>query len=210
MKRRTEILRRATEVFVRQGVTGTSIEDIARSVGIKREAIYYYFRSRADILLEIILPQSNALLLGLRSVARSNLSAAEKLRGAIENHLSSFHPAYLEMSVALREDHFMKDEPKLRELRRVWEEYSRLWTVLVREGQERGEFRADVNPKMVAYGILGMCNWLSRWFDPAGDISVDEIIETYFGMITHGILEPAPVAAAKPKIRRERRKPVPA
>lgn len=208
MKRRTEILRRATEVFVRQGVTGTSIEDIARSVGIKREAIYYYFRSRADILLEIILPQSNALLLGLRSVVRSNQTAAEKLRGAIENHLSSFHPAYLEMSVALREDHFMKDEPKLRELRRVWEEYSRLWTALVREGQERGEFRADFNPKMAAYGILGMCNWLSRWFDPSGDISVDEIIETYFGIITRGILDTAP--AAKPKLRRERRKPVPA
>ncbi len=37
MSRRIQILRRATEVFERQGVNRTSIEDIANAVGIKRE-----------------------------------------------------------------------------------------------------------------------------------------------------------------------------
>ena len=40
MSRRMEILRRATEVFERRGVNRTSIEDIAKAVGIKREAVY--------------------------------------------------------------------------------------------------------------------------------------------------------------------------
>jgi len=39
MGRRSEILQRATEVFERKGVTHTSLEDIAREVGIKREDI---------------------------------------------------------------------------------------------------------------------------------------------------------------------------
>ena len=41
MSRKREILRRAAEIFERKGVSDTSIEDIAKAVGIKREGIYY-------------------------------------------------------------------------------------------------------------------------------------------------------------------------
>ena len=79
MSRRAEIIRRATEVFERQGVNRTSFEDIAQAVGIKREAIYYYFKSRAELLLEVILPQSVALLNNIRLIQRTQLSSREKL-----------------------------------------------------------------------------------------------------------------------------------
>ena len=46
MDRRTEILRRAAEIFERKGVSNTSVEDIAGAIGVTREAIYYYFKSR--------------------------------------------------------------------------------------------------------------------------------------------------------------------
>jgi len=113
MSRRAEIVRRATEVFERQGVSRTSFEDIAQAVGIKREAIYYYFKSRADLLLEVIVPQSTALLKNLRLIQQTGLSSRDKLHEAIRNHLDSFNPNYLEMSVALREDHFFDDDARL-------------------------------------------------------------------------------------------------
>lgn len=190
MSRRTEILRRATEVFERQGVNRTSIEDIAKAVGIKREAIYYYFKSRADILLEIILPQSTSLLRGLRSIMRSNLPGREKLHGAIQNHLDSFNPSYLEMSVALREDRFFQDDEKLHELKRIWKEYSDLWIELVRQGQADGSFRAGPDPKLIAFGLLGMVNWVSRWFQPGKGVSIPDVIETYFALAMQGLCPP--------------------
>jgi AcrR family transcriptional regulator len=192
MSRRIEILRRATEVFERQGVNRTSIEDIAKAVGVKREAIYYYFRSRGEILLRIILPQSMSMVMALEGIINSNASDADKLRAAIRNHLDSFNPNYLEMTVALREEHFLDDDPKLKELRRSWREYSALWTRLVAEGQARGGYKPGLDPKMVAFGILGMCNWLSRWYDPSKDVTVEQIIETFYTMTAHGILETAP------------------
>lgn len=187
MSRRTEILRRATEVFERQGVSRTSIEDIAKAVGIKREAIYYYFKSRADILLEITLPESTSLLRGLRAVARSNLSSRDKLHDAIQNHLDSFNPSYLEMSVALREDHFFQDDEKLGELKRVWKDYNDQWIELIREGQADGSFHPDLDPKVVVFGLLGMLNWVSRWFQPGKGVTIPEIIETYFTLATKGL-----------------------
>ena len=187
MGRRSEILRRATEVFERQGVRQTSVEDIAKAVGIKREAIYYYFKGRREILIEIILPQSHALLVNLRNIVQSNRPFSAKLHDAIASHLQSFNPSYLEMTVALREDHFFDSEIKFAELRRVWNEYSNMWTRLIKEGQEAGEFRPGPKPKLIAFAILGMCNWLSRWFDPNKEISIEEIIETYFGFAFEGL-----------------------
>jgi AcrR family transcriptional regulator len=207
MSRRIQILRRATEVFERQGVNRTSIEDIANAVGIKREAIYYYFKSRADILLRIILPQSTSLVTALDLILGSNLSAPEKLEAAIRAHLDRFNPSYLEMSVALREDHFLEDEGKAAELRNVWNEYTRLWTRLIVEGQEQGMFNPALDAKIVANGILGMCNWMSRWYDPAKSKPVEEIMDIFTTMVSHGIVTPAattPVPAKKP--RRSRKK----
>jgi AcrR family transcriptional regulator len=191
MSRRIQILRRATEVFERQGVNRTSIEDIANAVGIKREAIYYYFKSRADILLKIILPQSTALVMGLGTIINSNLGPKEKLEAAIRNHLDRFNPNYLEMTVALREDHFLEDEEKAAELREVWNEYNRQWTRLIEEGQAQGIFKPELDPKMLAHGVLGMCNWMSRWYDPGKSISIEEITAIFFNMVAYGIVDPA-------------------
>lgn len=197
MSRRREIVRRATEVFERKGVAATSIGDIAEAVGVKREAIYYYFKSRADILLEIILPHSAALLRGLETVMRANMSNREKLRAAIRNHLETFNPHYLEMSVALRERHVFRDEAKADELRDIWRRYNELWVELVRDGQASGEFESGPDSKVVAFGILGMCNWLSRWYDPDGKVSIPEISDIYAGLLVRGLAAPDLPAAAE-------------
>ena len=172
------------------------MERIATAVGVKREAIYYYFKSRHDILLEVLLPSSKSLLAGMRNIRRTDMTSIEKLRAAIENHLASFDPTYLEMSIALREHHSFADTGKLSLIQDTWNEYSEHWTEIVAEGQARGEFRDGLDAKMVAYGILGMCNWLSRWFDPSKGITIDEIIETYFTLASNGLaLPPQNVAA---------------
>jgi AcrR family transcriptional regulator len=187
MKRRQDILRRAAEIFAAKGVARTSMEDVAAAVGIKREGVYYYFRSRGDILLEIILPQSNSLLLNLQRVLRSNVSSRDKLHAAIELHLDAFNPSYIEMSVALKEDHFVQHDTKLKELRRVWDDYGTLWTELVREGQALGEFKQTLDPKLAAFGLLGMCNWVCRWYDPNKGASVAQIIENFFSIAESGL-----------------------
>ncbi|MFQ5535327.1 MAG: TetR/AcrR family transcriptional regulator [Sphingomonadales bacterium] len=198
MSRRIEIIRRATELFEKQGVKQTSMEDIANAVGIKREGIYYYFKNRREILLEIILPSSVELQRNLRNILRSDMTSVEKLHAAIEAHLHRYDPGYLEMTVALREDHFFKEDKRLRALRSVWKGYTNDWQELIRGGQASGEFAPDANPKVVAFGVLGMCNWLARWFDPGKSVTIEEIIATYSNMLTHGLTSVSVTAKSGP------------
>ena len=188
-RRREDILKKATELFDRQGYANTSLDDIARAVGIAREGIYYYFKNRAEILLHIIEPRSLALIHGLRAImAAPDKSFAAKLHDAVRNHLEQFDLHCLEMTVSLRDGH-LEDARSVRAvMARIWKEYEALWTRLVAEGQRAGEFRAMGDPKMLAFGILGMCNWLARWYDPKKGVPIAELVESYTGMVGRGLI----------------------
>ncbi len=189
--RRLEILQRATECFDRRGYANTTLDDIAKAVGIKREGLYYYFRNRAEILLQIIEPQSVALVDGIAEImADTTTSDAEKFRLAIRNHLERFDRYCLEMTVSMRDGRF-EGEPEVRTVMiRIWKEYETHWEKLIADGQASGSFRKIGDPKMLAYGVLGACNWLARWYDPRKSVTIDELIESYSELMAGGLQAP--------------------
>jgi AcrR family transcriptional regulator len=189
--RREAIMQNALKIFDRRGFANTSLDDIARETGVKREAIYYYFGNRAEILLNIIRPQSEALVASLQTIAASTVSYRDKLYFAIRNHLEHFDRNCLEMTVSLR-DVYLEDAKEVRrEMTRIWRAYETSWTQIIAEGQRRGDIARSGDPKMIAFAILGMCNWLARWYDPKKTVKVDELVDTYFSMIGHGLLTTA-------------------
>lgn len=195
--RRESILRTAVDLFDRQGFVNTSLDDVGKAVGIKREALYYYYRSRSEILLAIIGPQTAALVDGMKAVMAERVPPPEKLHLAIRNHLKRFDRHCLEMTISLR-DGVMGAGPEVRKaMQRVWKDYERMWTALVEEGQRDGSFAPVGDPKMVAFGILGMCNWLARWYNPRKHASIDELINTYFLMLSQGLVPRVPVATSR-------------
>lgn len=192
MRRKQDILRRSAELFASRGVARTSIGDISEAVGVKREAIYYYFKSRNDILVDIILAPSKSLLMNLNRLLRSNISSADKLQSAIEIHLDAYNPSYIEMSIALKEDHFAVPDVKLKQLKRIWAEYEALWQKLIAEGQASGEFKKEADPKLAAYALLGMCNWVARWYTPGKAITIPQITGTFALIASTGLQSATP------------------
>ena len=55
------------------------------------------------------------------------------------------------------------------------------------EGIESGEFRKNLDPKMIAFAILGVTNWSYNWFNPDGEVSVEELVEKYVDFVLYGI-----------------------
>lgn len=187
-RRYQEILQRATECFDRRGYANTTLDDIAAAVGVSREAIYYYFQNRAQILQAIIEPQSMALIEGISAIIENDkLTPREKFRAAIENHLKRFDQYCLEMTVSMRNSS-IEYEPEVRDaMGRVWSRYESMWVKLILDGQARGEFRQIGDPKMLAFGVLGACNWLARWYNPRRGITIGELIKSYTEMLSGGI-----------------------
>lgn len=185
--RRNEIVRRAAEIFEGKGVADTSLEDIATAIGVRREAMYYYFRDKGEILCDIIRPQSEALLMEMEKLMAADVPAKKRLALAISAHLARFNPHYIEMTVAFRELYGRSSTPGLVELRRVWKSYEQLWVDLVKQGQTSGEFDCALDAKMAAFGILGMCNWASSWYRPDGDAPIEALIRSFTAIAMGGI-----------------------
>ncbi len=53
-RKREEIFKKAKEVFSEKGIISTNIEDIAKKLKITRTGIYYYYKSKHEIVIEII------------------------------------------------------------------------------------------------------------------------------------------------------------
>lgn len=51
---REEILHAASLLFTQQGVAATTISEIAQSVGLRQSSMYYYFKSKEEILAAVM------------------------------------------------------------------------------------------------------------------------------------------------------------
>jgi len=186
-ERRSELLTQAAQLINERGFSNLSLGDIADAVGIKREGIYYYYKNRFDILLAIVKPIAEELVADLKLILERDIPAGEKLRLGVENHLARFERAHVQARIALREWYFQEDEAILDKMRPIWEAYGNLWIKLVREGQRTKVFRSDIDARVAAFGILGMCNWISRWYNPQKRIGVRELIDSYARLALGGI-----------------------
>jgi AcrR family transcriptional regulator len=185
--RREEILRAAQDLFHRQGYANTSLDDIARAVGIKREGVYYYFPNRTQILITIIKPLGLQLRDRVREILESDASPEEKICQTVENHLMRFENRFAESKITLRDDYFAENEDVLAEMQPIWDEYETLWVAIISEGQDKGAFDATLDPRLAHLGILGLCNWVARWYKPGSSIPVPDLIAMYNRMILRSL-----------------------
>ena len=186
--RREEILRAAQDLFHQRGYANTSLDDIARAVGIKREGLYYYFPNRTQILIEIIKPLGLQLRDRVKEILNSAGSPQEKIRQTVENHLMRFENRFAESKITLRDDYFSENELVLAEMGPIWDEYERLWIAIIVEGQEQGVFDGSLDPRLAHLGILGLCNWVARWYVPNQSLPVPELIDMYNKIILRGLV----------------------
>lgn len=185
--RREEILRAAQDLFHRQGYANTSLDDIARAVGIKREGLYYYFPNRTQILIEIIRPLGLQLRDRVRAILESDAPPEEKIRQTVENHLRRFENRFAESKITLRDDYFAENDAVLAEMGPIWNEYEALWVAIIEEGQKKGVFDDTLDPRLAHLGILGLCNWVARWYVPGKSIPVPDLIEMYNRMVLRSL-----------------------
>lgn len=185
--RREEILRAAQDLFHRQGYANTSLDDIARAVGIKREGLYYYFPNRTQILITIIKPLGLQLRDRVREILESDGSPEDKICQTVENHLMRFENRFAESKITLRDDYFTENEVVLAEMQPIWDEYETLWVAIIQEGQDKGVFDAALDPRLAHLGILGLCNWVARWYKPGQSIPVPDLIAMYNRMVLRSL-----------------------
>lgn len=85
--KRERILRTATILFASNGIRNTKIEDIAKNLGMAKGGFYYYFKSKEDLLYEIMYNSVISRKEFLKNVANLDLPFEEKIKKIIARRL---------------------------------------------------------------------------------------------------------------------------
>lgn len=177
----------AAELFAHNGFGATSLDDIAERLGATKGALYYHIKNKEDILRHIYLMVLTASEEPLAEIAAADLPPAEKLSRAISHHVSVAANRSPAMTVFYRE-HPHLTGPFAREIVVRKKVYERYFEQIIEEGQAAGVFSRAIDAKIATYGLLGMCNWLSQWYQPDGPFSHQQIAAMFAQMVEQGLL----------------------
>jgi AcrR family transcriptional regulator len=184
--RRAEILAVAERLFAQKSYHATSMDDVADAVGVTKPAIYHYFRSKEDILLEIrqsIIDDALELVDGVLEAAGR---PADKLRDILVAHTTTVLTRRRANKIFYEEQGLLSADRE-RAIRRAERRYEKVLHRLYEDGIAAGELRG-ADPGIAVATLLGACNWSYRWFKPRGRLSAEEMAQTMVELLLEGHL----------------------
>src|SRR4051812_30154238 len=102
------LLEVASQLFSERGFTGTSLQDIAEAMGVSRPALYYYAKSKEEILARLIEDVPVRQASDLRAVRRNpKLSSPDKLREMARLQVMQVGEAPLRFRLLERNEHHL-------------------------------------------------------------------------------------------------------
>ncbi|MGH9942408.1 MAG: TetR/AcrR family transcriptional regulator [Pyrinomonadaceae bacterium] len=180
------ILRTSARIFAEKGYHSTSMRDISRETNVSLAGLYYYCKSKEELLFLI---QDNCfghVLERLEGRLKETAEPLARLRFVIENHLSFFAANMAEMKVLSHEADSLAGEMH-EHVATKKQQYTRTVRRILSEVQSQQQ---DAGPKVdltiATYALFGMMNWIYNWYDPAGALSVNGLVDNLTRLFLSG------------------------
>jgi TetR/AcrR family transcriptional regulator, cholesterol catabolism regulator len=184
--RREEVYTAAANLFYDKGYDAASVQDIANAVGLLKSSVYHYMDSKEDLLFNLIKASHDDLLVILDDVLSSREGPLQQLRQLTRRH--SVYVAENPVVTGLFLNHFRALTGERREyIVRERHRYEEGWVSIIKAGQSVGEIRGELNPKITAYGYLGLANGIHQWFRPGAPLSANQVGEQYADLVCRGV-----------------------
>ncbi|AQQ54066.1 TetR/AcrR family transcriptional regulator [Planococcus lenghuensis] len=184
---KNELIKHSIDLFVEKGYSATSIKDIVDTLGVTKGSFYYHFTSKEELLMDIHLQYIDELLSRQKRIVETEKTSRDKLVKIVELVIRDIEKQGPIGRVYYREIRHLTPE-NAAIIRQKRGEFRDNIEQVMAEGIENGEFRKELQPKMITFAILGITNWSYQWFNPQGELSVGELADMYTDFILNGVL----------------------
>ena len=154
--RRHQIVHTARKIVATQGMTSFTMQELAKDVGVSEGALYRHFRSKDDILLELVHEIGRTLLDAITDTERPKGGALDHLKHLFQRHFSSLERRNGVSFVVIAEALRFGDPPVKQAARPMLESYLAAIAAIVRSGTDRGEIDKGIDPGAAALMFFGM------------------------------------------------------
>lgn len=159
--RRQQVLEAALAAITERGVPDTRMSDIAARAGMSPGHVLYYFRSKGQLLADLLQWNEDRFHRELRAALRRARSARQRLRRVIEASVPSgpgdpHWLLWLEVWAMAPHDRRLLENQGLQESR-----FQDLLTVVIRDGQASGELDGSIDAEQAAARLSAMIDGLA-------------------------------------------------
>ena len=188
MDKKQEILLAAEQVFLKYGIKKITLSDIAQACGMKKTALYYYFKNKEAIITEMLAYKFAQINQQVLSEVEAAESVQEKLRNFMHSKilLMRDHLPLMKLfddeSLSFRSKKFMDQQREL-----VMEKDFCLIRQILEKGIKNHKVNYELNDSLVLM-ILGVTygSFIGKFIEDA-NWDVDEMVATTIDVIFKGI-----------------------
>jgi TetR/AcrR family transcriptional regulator, cholesterol catabolism regulator len=179
----------AARFFMEQGYQGTSMDQIAAATGLNKGTLYFYFKSKADILFEIY-DMSGKLIVERTRIEDESADALDDIRALMSAIIVTIFEHQVETAVYFREEAWLQNvltEPQLATVRATQREFNANCTRVFDRAKAAGAIR-DLPTADYFHVMLGATSGAYRWIKKKS--SPDDIAARIADILIDGMRTP--------------------
>ena len=184
-----KIIDTAAALFHKQGYRSTSLDDVSRELGITKAAIYHYVSSKEKLLSIIYIQALENIFRNTYKIAGKDLPPDITLKLIIQNHIKGIIIQSISMFSVFFTEENQLPQKEFNKIRDEKKKYTQIVERIIEEGISQGLFR-KADPRLQANAIIGMCNWVYKWYKPGkSHYTPDQIADHFVGLLQTGYLK---------------------
>jgi AcrR family transcriptional regulator len=182
--KRLAILRTAAQLFNQRGFYATSLNDLATRLNVTKPSLYYYVKSKDDILLQILHHAMGEIEPAIALAEETGANGLEKLRIFVQKYVQVLTGDFgkclvLSGTTPLEAESREQVVPAFRRI-------DQAVRGMIAQGIADGSI-APCEPKIAAFSLFGSLHWMTSWFRPDGEFSADELAQQIFEIFRQGL-----------------------
>jgi len=173
-------------LFAYNGYHSTSMREIARALGMNQSSLYHYFRSKEEILFELMNDAVDNALITLKKICAGEFLPRDKLTKMLHFYTRYYAGAPERLILLVNEQNSLTPEH-----RRILVEKQRQYISIFKDvfQELKGDRLTKEIPHSVAtFAFLGMVHYTIKWYDKKGLVGLEELADSFVEIFTKGIL----------------------
>ena len=189
-ERRRQILDAAVRAFAEKGYHACRVSDIAEEAGVAYGLVYHYFESK-DAVLEAVFREMWGRMVGaIEAIIEVEDAPREQLRKTCALVLRTWRD-YPDVVRVLVREVARSGEQLQREVEEIAHAFQAFQRIVER-GQEQGEFRNDLSPRLAAWIVYGaleeiLTGWVLGRL-PGSEDDIREAEQAVVGILCDGLV----------------------
>jgi AcrR family transcriptional regulator len=197
--KREAVIRAAARAFHARGFHNTSLDDVAATLQVTKPTLYYYVRSKEELLFQCFLAGLEGIEAGLAQALQSPASGRDRLRQVLRRYAVAIASEFGWCMVRAEDQDLAEDLGAQIKARKGHIDQG--IRSLIRAGIEDGSL-AECDPKMTAFALAGALNWIAHWHREDDALGPEAIADQFVAFFENGLLprppeRPDPVRSAR-------------